>query len=686
MHGRIRSRVVDRSRPSGPAPTRELVATLDADFTTPSVQTLPTTVAAALATTGRTFSEIWKFTAASGNQASSGVNTFAVLGAPRYQCVFPVWDGSSMIATTAIEWKGTATTNYMVLLSAAAYDLSQSLTWVFYGRLLRAPAANRGWLNKRNTAVAAGYEVHIAGGWPELAVGDGTTTATAVAPTTTGGEVDGFADGSPQWWAFKMNLTSGKCQILGFRTAGAEVTMPAGAKTNANNVKIGGSNYHFDCELLQIAWAGVLVGAEAEAFGLAELNLLDTTARVPASLARYDHKSTCSPRVAYQTGFGVRVQHLHGSAVSTGLAHFAHLYHPAATLSAQKLAMYCARATCETTNRQKRNLFTWSDLFTHANWTKSNMTAGVSPGTAAYEDPSGFTGAALLTATAANATIFQTKAVEANQVHYHSFYVRRAGGADVAIKLRAVDADDATVVGLVSATATSEWTRVACVSQYSSVNVRYELEIVTNGATIYAAFAQIERGLLTEYQAQRGTLVDRAAMNYYIDNASGHLDPRAGKVEVTAVSYIDDTYALEDQYVFSTDVGDGVINGGRVLLQVSDPNGQGGGGGDVDEPYNTDFQVYDRAGVLVAQIGGYNLDRNAELTYVASWNADGEAPPSLAQTGSALSTTGPVVPTGAWSTPGAVPRIYPGTRYTFGDPLTQSTHFEGGIERVRIWR
>ncbi len=683
--GRIRNRVVDRARPRRPAPSRDRIATLDLDLTTPSVQVLPSTVAAATAICGRTFAEIWKFTAASGNQAGTGANTFAVLHAPRYQATFPVWDGSSMIGTDAIEFAGGDTLRYMTFLNAAAYDLTQSLTWVFYGRLLRAPSGTRGWLGKKAGYNQVGYDVWITTtGRPELNVGDGTTTASAVAPASGTAEVDGFADGSPQWWAFKMNLTTGKAQILGLRAAGAEVTMPAGSKVSASAFRLGGSPYLFDCELLQIAWCGVLTGAEAEAFDLAALNRLDTTARVPTAFARYDRKSTCSPRVAYEPGFGERVQHLHGSAQSTGLVHVPHLFHPAATISPHQLGVYLSRGLCETTGRQKRNLFTRTDDLTHADWTKITMTATAGVGASAFEDPSGFTGATLLTATAGNARIYQTKAVESNQVHYHSVFVRRAGGADVAIKLRAVDADTATVIGLVSATATSEWTRVAVVSQFTSVNVRYELEIVDNGAAIYATFAQLERGLLTEYQTQRGTLVDRAASNYYIDNAAGYYDPRCGRVELVAFSYIDDTYALEDQYLFSTDTDPAVVNAGRLLIQISDPSGQGGAG--VSGPYDTDAQIYDAAGTLVVQLGGYNIERNAEITYALAWNADGDAAPALEQTGSAPSTVGPVVPTGAWRVPVSVPRIYPGCRYTFGDPLTQSTHFEGGIERLRLWR
>lgn len=664
---------------------------LDLDFTAPSTQTLPASVAAATAICGRTFSETWTFTAASGNQASStGVNAFAVLNPPRYQATFPVWDGASMLATDAIEWKGTATTNYMVLLSAAAYDLSQSLTWVFYGRLLRAPAAARSWLGKRTGAATAGYEIRVSTtGRPELHVGDGTNTTASVAPTSGTEELDGFANGSPQWWAFKMDLTAGTSQILGLRAAGTAVAMPVGAKTNAGNVKLGGAAYMFDCELLQIAWCGVLVGAEAEAFDLAALNALDTTARAPSSLARYDRKSVCSPRVAYETGFGVRVQHLHGSQQSTGLAHFPHLYHPSATLSAQKLAAYFARGVCETTNRQKRNLFTYSDNLTHANWTKASMTAAAGVGTAAFEDPSGFTGATLLTATLANATIYQTKTVEANQAHYLSFYVRRSGGSDVSLVLRAVNNDTTATIASASRTATSEWTRIELVAQdLTATNIRYELEIVANGAAIYATFAQLERGFVSEYQAQRGTLIDRKAANYYVDNAPGYLDPRAGKVEIVAVAYYDDTYALEDQYVFSTDTTPGVLNGGRILLQVSDPNGGG-----IPAAYDTDFQIYDAAGTLRRQIGGANIDRNAEITYTLQWDSRGGAIPgtggasaALDQTGSAQSTTGATPGPGSWSMPLSVPRLYPGTRYSYGDSLNQQAHFEGGIERVRIWR
>jgi hypothetical protein len=662
------------------------------DLTAPSTQTLPASVAAALAVTGRTFTEIWpSFAAASGNITSTGSNAFVPLtvNAGSYARTFPVWNGSSMLGVKAFEWRNVATTDNLVLLSNSAYDLDESLCFVFYGRLLRAPAANRAMLGKQANSTSAGYAVRITtDGRPTLAVHDGTSGITATAPSSGTEQVDGFANGSPQWWAFKMDLTSGNATILGLRATGTPVAMPAGAKTNASNLRLGGiANIGNSCETLQCAWFGVLTGAEAEAFDIDDLNALDTTARPPAVLEGYNRQSCVSPRVAYESGFGVRVMHCHGSAQSTGLTHFPHLYHPDATLSTQKLGFYPTRAE-SVGGGQKRNLFLRSDDFANAAWTKTNVTATANQA----EDPSGFHGAASLTASAANGIVSQAVTTVANKAYYFSVYVRRNGSGDVALKLRAVDTAATATIAEYDRTATSEWTRIEGVFQdLDATNVRFELEIVTSGESIFATFAQVERGFISEYQAQRGTLVDRASSNYYVDNAAGYLNPRAGKVEIVACSYIDNSEALEDQYVFSTDA-DAAVNSGRILLQISDPNGLGSGMGGVDEAYGTDFQVYDSAGVLTAHLGNYDIDRDAEVTYTIAWDSTGGKLPdagaaaSLAQTGSATSVTGPVVPRGSWSMPLTVSRFYPGARYTFGDPNVQSTHFEGAIERVRIWR
>lgn len=664
---------------------------LDETFTTPSTQTLPASVAAALALTGRTFTELWTFDVASGAVTGTAGNAFTPSTSPRYQMTVPAWNGSSMTALKAIEWQGTATGQCMLAPNATLYDLTQSLTWVWCVRLLRSPAADRGFFAKRVTGTGAGYEIRIVSGGsgrPQLRVGDDATTATAEASVSPTNALDGFGDGSLQWFAFKMDLTSGNATVYGYRAAGTPVAMPAGSKSNAGQVRLAGQNFLNSCELLQMLWAGVLVGAEAEAFDLTALNALDTVGTKPSILARYERQCHVAPRVAYESGFGYRVQHCHGSTSSTALVHFPHLYHPSATLSTQKLGMLCGPRGTAVGGNQKQNKFLWSSEFDNAAWTKTNVTVTAD----AAEDPAGFTGACQLTASAANGIVSQAVSAAANKTQTCSWYVRRVGGSDVALKLRAVDVAAAATINTFDRTATSEWTRIEAYFQDAdATSIRFELEIVANGASIYAAYAQAEEGSVTEYQAQRAALLDRKPANYYIANTAGnYYDPAGGTIEVTATNWYDDAYAIEDAYVFSTGVKSGVLNGGRMFLQVNDPNGVGNSGG-VDEPYNTEVSFFDGdpadGNDVSAQVCNYNIDRNAEIVYTVTWDASrGRA--ILGQTGSDNSQVSPNGVAGSWIPVAAsdITILIPGARYSFGDDNTQSTHFEGGIERLRIWK
>lgn len=657
---------------------------LAVDLTTPSTQTLPT-IASALALTGRTFTDVWVFNTASGTVTSAGGSKTLVVGStPRYQAKVPQWDGDGMLDLRAIEF--TADTQWLSAPNVTDGKLDRSRCWVMLARLARAPATDTAVMGDIPAAFTSGYVIGQTGGSLYLDVWDEDEQVRASATAITN-EVDGFADGSLQWWAACVNITTHKHRVFGYRAAGALANTPTGAITNvAAAFRIGLQQAYGGTVGFQLLWLGALEGAEAEAFDVDDLNALDTIGQAPSIFATYSRGSAVSPIVAYESGFGLRVQPLHGSTVTSTLVHFPYVYHPSATLSTQKLAAYFARGVTVATlteGNNKRNLAVRTDDLSHASWTKSNVTA-----TANFaEDPAGFTAASRLVSTAANGRVYEVIAVTANRAYSWSCFVRRGGGADVSVTLRAVDNADESLVGEGVRTATSEWTRVSLLSQdATATSIRYELEIDPDASTIYATFCQVEYGWLTEYQVQRGTRINRGDPISYIDNAGNHYyDPRGGRVEVTAVQYADDL--VEDAYVFSTGLSDaGTLNSDRLVLQISDSNGIGSAvDGTIEEPYGTDVQHHDSAGNLVEQLGNYDINRNAEVVYGYTWNARGGpvyhdgAAAAVEQTGSTTSTSGPTVPAGGWLAAPQMLRLYLAGRYS------DTTACECGIERVSIW-
>lgn len=650
------------------------------DGTRPSVQTFPASAAEALAITGRTFTAGYRFDQASGAPTTVGSIALTAVGSQLFQRTMPVWDGSSMIATKGVEFLGTSTGNYFVSAgSTSDFDLSQSLTFVMCARVLRV-GGNRALLGKQALVGSAGYRVIVttaAGGPFTTMCHNGTTSTEAAGPVSAANEIDAGFNGSMQWWAFKFDLTGRTQQVLGHRAAGTPVAMPSGTFTNAAYWHLGGLPFYFDPDTLQVAWLGVLTGAEAEAFDLTALNTLDNVARTPSAFATYSRNSCVAPQVAYEAGFGTRLTTYHGSASANTVCHFPHAYHTGATLSTQQLGAWFGRGP-SISGGNKRNQYTRTDDLSHADWTKTNVTASAN----AAEDPMGFKCAAQLTASSANGTISQTKTVTANRAYVHSFYVRRVGGSDVSLVLRAVDMAGPTTITSTAATATSEWTRISLLSQSATAtSVRYELEIVTNGASIYSTCAQVEYGWLTPYQPQHVTLLDRADATHYVDNTARLYDPVAGTVEVWACQYHDNM--IEDAYVFSTSNSDGypgTADKDRMLIQTSDASGSTGA---ESEAYDLDVIFWDTSSAIWARINAGNIDRSTERKYSVQWDKR-QAVPKLGawvgarQDAGAWDLVGATVPAAAPSHALTMPRIYIGAKYLYDAAI------EGIVQRVVI--
>lgn len=641
--------------------TRDSSLLLDADFTEPSVQLIPTTLAGINALSGATFTEWYVANVASGGITGAGGTVLSAgAGTIRYQKTWPGWNGTDMTSGyKAVEFTGTGITDHFISADTSLYDADESLCFVFCVRVLRPPASNRGFFGKRagSAATSPGYHVQIAasGGAPTFIMCDGSTAVTA---SVSGTDLHALANGAPHWLAFKYNATTGRHQILAYRTAGAEAVTPAGDKTNATAFRVGGQPFLFSCETMQVLAFGMLTGAAAEAFTIDELNAIDTWCDAPSSFASYLRYSMVSPVVANESGFGLRVQHCAGSSTVTTLNHVPHAYKAAATLSTQKLGFLAESGAQGGTNRRNRLLQT--DDLSNASWTKTNITAAKN----AAEDPGGFTGAASLTATTDNGTVHQDYTTVIGERMVHSIFLKLGSGGTGGRLIVATSAG--AEIASTAVTATSEWQRVSVAGVATTVTTRLILELDTSGAIWYATFAQAELSSLCAYQPQRAALIDRDDPEYYIDNADGSkYDPRGGKVEAVVVQNADGDDAFE--FVFSTDAGGS--NEDRHFIQIQDSTRDIGVG---------EARIYDSAGNIVSQLDAIaDIDRSEEVTYISEWDA--EAGWAHAYQNGVAYNTGTTVPAAAWVTGANADSIFPGCRHT------NTAHLNGIVERLRIW-
>lgn len=633
---------------------------LNDDYTKPSTQTIPATIAGINTLSGASFTEWYVCNMASGGVTGANGTALSAGGTLNYQQTWPGWNGESMTGFDAVEFTGTGVTDYLLAGDTALYDADESLCFVFCIRVLRPPAANRGMFGKRagSAATSPGYHCQIAaaGGAPSFVMCDG---ATAVSASASGTDLAGLCNGAPHWMAFKYNATTGRHQVLAYRTAGAEAVTPAGAKTNATAFRVGAMPFLFSCETMQVLAFGVLTGAAAEAFTIDELNTIDNWCRKPPSFASYLRYSMVAPVVADESGFGLRVQHCAGSATTSALSHVPHAYNANATLSTQKLGFLAEPGAHGVTNQRNRLLQT--DDLSNASWTKTNVTAAKNAG----EDPAGFTGAASLTATAANGTVHQDYTTVIGERMVHSIFVKLSSGTGTG---RLIVATSAGVeIASTNVTATTEWQRVWVAGAATTASTRLTLEIDTSGDVWLATYAQAEYRMLSHYQPQRAALLDRDDPEYYIDNADGsRYDPDGGRVEVVAVSNEDQVDAF--QFVFATDAGAG--NEDRHFIQIQDSTRTIGA---------AEARIYNSAGTIVSQLDELaDIDRTAEVTYVSEWDAvDGWA--KAYQNGTEYST-GTTVPAAAWATGANADRVFAGCRHT------NTAHLNGIIERLHIWQ
>lgn len=637
----------------------------------PSIQSIPTTVAGVNALSGATFTEWWVGDVASGNLVgANGTTLTAGGGSIRYRSTVPGWNGSDYTSGyRAVEFKGTnSTTEAFAAGSASDYQLSQSITWVFAVRLARAPASNRGMIGNRagSAATDAGYHVVIgSSGAPALYVCDGSTVAIANGPGVLT-SVDSLSNGALHWCAFQMDLTSGNATVHAYRATGTPVAMPAGTKTSATVFRVGGQPVYLSCDNMQIVAFGVLLGADAEAFGLTQLNALDNWCRPPSCFGATHTRYHVAAPIVGSDGYGVRVQMLAGSPTTMAKTDFAHAYAAGATSTAG-IGILRERGIVVSTN--KRNLLLDSDDPSTASWTKTTITVTSRDG----ESPAGFFDAAKLAATGASATLTQNFTGTASTAHTCSVFLKSATGSNVAARLSLYDSSGPTEIAGTDITVTTACQRFSVSGTPGAITtLQWRLTITNNGDAVHFWGAQAEYKWLSSYMPQRAALKDKYEIADYIDNVSGQvLDAIAGRVEVTCTGF---AASVDGPGCFIFDTACGESRESRILQQREANT----------STYHTDSQIYDTAGVLVSQLTDYPaLTFTDEITYAHEWDSRAPIPGrgvrARDEVGGTIVTTGAVVPSAAWTPGSNASKLYIGMRHN------TSNHLEGIVTRVRTW-
>ena len=182
--------------------------------------------------------------------------------------------------------------------------------------------------------------------------------------------------------------------------------------------------------------------------------------------------------------------------------------------------------------------------------------------------------------------------------------------------------------------------------------------------------AQAEYKWLSSYMPQRAALKDKYEIVDWIDNASGQVfDEIAGRVEVTCTGFAA-TVDGPGCFIFDTACGESFES---RILQQREAN---------TSTYHTDSQIYDTAGVLVAQLTDYPaLTLTSEATYAHEWDsrAPARGPRARDLVGGTYVATGAVVPAAAWIPGGNANKLYIGMRHN------TSNHLEGVVTSVRTW-
>lgn len=635
----------------------------------PSVQAIPTTIAGVNALSGATFTEWWVGDVASGNLVgANGATLTAGGGSIRYRSTVPGWNGTDYTSGyRAVEFKGTnSTTEAFAAGSASDYQLSQSITWVFAVRLARAPASNRGMIGNRagSAATNAGYGVVIgSNGAPALYVCDGSTVAIANGPGVTT-SLDSLANGALHWCAFKMDLSSGNATVLAYRATGTPVAMPAGTKTSATVFRVGGQPVYLSCDNMQVVAFGVLLGADAEAFGLTQLNALDNWCRPPSCFGSTHTRYHVAAPIVGSDSYGVRVQMLAGSPTTMAKTDFAHAYAAGATSTAS-IGILRERGVVVSAN--KRNLLLDSDDPSTASWTKTTITVTSRDG----ESPAGFYDAAKLAATGGDATLTQNFTGTASTAHTVSVFLKSATGSNVAARLSLYDSSGPTEIAGTNITVMTACQRFSVSGTPGAITtLQWRLTITNNGDAVHFWGAQAEYKWLSSYMPQRAALKDKYDISDYIDNASGQaFDPIAGRIEVTGVGFAD---GVDSTGAFLFDTSCGPSFEGRILQQREN----------LLATYYTDSQQYDESGVLVAQLTDYPaLTYSDEITYSHEWDSRDAASNARARdlVGGTYVETGPVVPSAGWTPGSAADKLYVGMRHN------SNSHLEGIVTSVRTW-
>jgi len=565
------------------------------------------------------------------------------------QTAVGLFDGTDYVSKLAWESDDTAANTCRMLSSGATAGDSDSQDFsfriIFRGKsglwstsdyMLTKWASPRGWY------------LYATGGRVKFLLNDGTNSASVSAATTFDNTC---MDGAWQEIKGMFDFSTG---LLSLTTRDSETTIDASAvnlsMSNAGALQINGVNGGASTNGLsglQITYAGVSVGANAQAF-------YDETVVLPGSdptglLTTASRSSLISVPVS-----ATQVAHFAGG-TTLGTTQLPIGYN--ALLSGTGYGLYC--------NSAVTNLSAYSELFT--NW---NYGANVTVTDNYADSPDGFRSASRMVTTANNEDVTENITTVASTEYTHSVWVKRAGGTDVGFKLQLYDISNSTVMNITGTlTATDTWQLFSHqgTTGVGGVSARQYIRVETSGDEILISGNQTNLGdARGAYIRTSGASAALVASDYEaVGSAGAMIKSTAGEAELISVSGF--PTAPGNESLIDAHAGNNVD---RVYIY----NGASG-----RQPTAVGYDSSSVAQWTLSKATATDMSTQ-ENTFVAQWDSTG----GLAVTPGADGST-------VYNAEAAVNDIgsYTGTdtatSIQVGANRVNSSLFNGFLSRIRIW-
>lgn len=574
-----------------------------------------------------------------------GSETLANSGGLVNQSAPDIYDGTGYGNRKA--WEAIATGDDLAASGTTAGDSNnEDFCFRIVFRFKSTPPSNAYLIGKRDSAASyTGWSLRATATALEMALDEGTLEVTkGVNATATHDGAWHYASG---WYDYSANMIYLKTDVTA-EVSASTATITA-SLTNGSPLKVNGISALAGAGNIQVGYAGVCVGANSQAMydevfwqhaqdpsGLLTTTSRNSTISVPLSATTVGHFSggtalgTCQLPIGYNANF----------------------------TDADKLGLYC--------NLAVTNLILYSRLSTGA--TSSNVTATDN----AADGPDGFRAATTIAATANNGYLAKTVTTVASTAYCGSVYIEES---TVGVTGRVIAYDESNGAELASqiftATGTPQDVQVPFSTIADGISTSLRVEVDTSGETVIADLWQVNlgsaRGAIINTSGAAAALV---ASNYRASATAGLLVKAAkGECEIVSVPHNVDTSAA-NQYLTDFSAAGATAN----RRYISSPAHA--------TLVRTNMAAWNSAaGLEMNLFVTAEPTTPIEVTALARWDASG----GLAAGGGKDGTLSFNAGTGEVSDVGSHASTETLTDVTIGSYYSNQYHFDGVIQRVRIW-